>query len=216
MKLISHEDLQNMEQRFRANLINSITGFKSIALIGTQNKTGITNVAIFNSLVHIGANPALIGFIMRPHTVERHTLANILDTNYYTINHIKKSFFKQAHQTSAGFDKTVSEFKACGLTAEYNNDFFAPFVKESDIQLGVAFKEKIDIAINGTSLIIGEIVSIKYPDNCLQTDGYLDIEKAGTIACTGLDAYHTTTNISRLAYAKPNIETNTNIPKYID
>ena len=82
------DDLMNMEQRKRANLINSIGGFKSVCLIGTTNNENQNNLAIFNSIVHIGANPPLIGFFVRPDSVERHTLANILNTEYYTINHI--------------------------------------------------------------------------------------------------------------------------------
>jgi hypothetical protein len=37
----------------------------------------------------------------------------------------------------------------------------------------------------------------------LYEDGYLDIEKAGTISCTGLDSYHITQRLQRLNYAKP-------------
>jgi hypothetical protein len=34
----------------------------------------------------------------------------------------------------------------------------------------------------------------------------LDIEKAKSITCSGLDSYHSTSRLSRLKYAKPNIE----------
>ncbi|MFN6039875.1 MAG: flavin oxidoreductase, partial [Bacteroidota bacterium] len=71
------QDILSFEQRYRATFINSIGGFKSVALIGTKNSSGQTNLAIFNSLVHIGANPPLLGFIVRPDSVERHTLENI-------------------------------------------------------------------------------------------------------------------------------------------
>ena len=37
MKHITDKELEQMEQRFRASFINSITGFKSVALIGTKN-----------------------------------------------------------------------------------------------------------------------------------------------------------------------------------
>ena len=36
-------------------------------------------------------------------------------------------------------------------------------------------------------------------------DGYVDIEKAGTIAISGLDNYHDTKSIARLSYAKPGV-----------
>jgi flavin reductase (DIM6/NTAB) family NADH-FMN oxidoreductase RutF len=70
-------DLESMEQRFRTNFINSISGFKSVALIGTTDSKSQTNLAIFSSIIHIGANPPLLGFVVRPDSVERHTLENI-------------------------------------------------------------------------------------------------------------------------------------------
>lgn len=200
---IQFNEIMELELRKRAHLINSVGGFKSIGLIGTTDAKGNTNLAIFSSIVHIGANPPLISFIMRPDSVERHTLANILETGYYTINHVNENIFEKAHQTSARYPATISEFDATGLTCEYKNDFIAPFVEESNIQLAVQFKERIDLSINNTIMIIGQIDHIYYPDDCLLEDGYLDIEKAGTISCSGLDSYHTTKRLNRLPYAKP-------------
>lgn len=200
---ITHAELMNMEQRQRAQLINSVGGFKSVCLIGTMDATGQNNLAIFNSIVHIGANPPLISFILRPDSVERHTLSNILTTGYYTINHLNESIYKQAHQTSARYPKEISEFEATGLTPAFINDFKAPFVQESYVQLGIEFKERVNLTINNTIMVIGEIKEIHFPTNCLLTDGYLDIEKAGTLACTGLDSYHIAKRLERLAYAKP-------------
>ena len=195
--------LMDMEQRKRAQFINSISGFRSVALIGTTDTQGQTNLAIFSSIVHIGSNPPLLSFIMRPDSVERHTLTNIMDTGFYTINHINADMYEKAHQTSARYPKSVSEFDAAQLTPVFKNDFVAPFVAESQIQIGMEFRERIEININQTSMIIGEIKFVHYPTNCLLEDGFIDIEKAGTITSTGLDSYHTTQVLKRLEYAKP-------------
>jgi flavin reductase (DIM6/NTAB) family NADH-FMN oxidoreductase RutF len=199
---ITASDLIQMEQRKRAHLINSVGGFKSVCLIGTVDKIGQTNLAIFSSIVHIGANPPLISFIMRPDSVERHTLANILETGSYTINHLNESIYEQAHQSSARYAKEVSEFDATGLSAEYKGNCKAPFVKESNVQLELDFKQRIDLTINNTIMIIGEIKNIYFPEGCMQEDGFLDIEKAGTITCSGLDSYHLSKSLARLPYAK--------------
>lgn len=197
------QEIMEMELRSRAHLINSLGGFKSIGLIGTKDAAGQTNLAIFSSIVHIGANPPLISFIMRPDSVERHTLSNILETGFYTINHVNESIYQQAHQTSARYAKEQSEFDCTGLTCEFKEGFWAPFVQESNVQLGVEFKERIDLKINGTILIIGQIQEVHFPTNCLQEDGFLDLEKAGSITCSGLDSYHRTQKLDRLPYAKP-------------
>lgn len=196
-------DLEKMEKQTLVHLINSLGGFKSVALVGTSDKQGNTNLSVFSSFFHIGANPPLLGMIFRPSPPERDSMRNILDTGFYTINHINEGIYRQAHQTSARYNREVSEFDAAGLGKEYKNDFFAPFVLQSNIQLGIEFKEKIDISINNTTLIIGEIVQIFIPENCLSDDGFVNLEKANTITCSGLDSYHKTLQLDRLSYAKP-------------
>jgi flavin reductase (DIM6/NTAB) family NADH-FMN oxidoreductase RutF len=201
-RYFSFVDLMGLEQRYRAAFVNSLSGFKSLALIGTANSSKQTNLAIFNSLFHIGANPPYIGFISRPDSVDRHTLSNIMETGFYTINHINEEIYKQAHQTSARYAREISEFDATHLTPDYKLGFKAPFVKESHIQMGVQFKERINITTNNTVLVIGQINQVYFPNDCLCTDGFLDIEKAKTITCSGLDSYHKTERLARLSYAK--------------
>ena len=203
---LSLAQIMDLEIRQRANLINSSGGFKSVCLIGTKDSKSQSNLAIFSSVFHIGANPPLIAFIVRPDSAERHTLENIIETGFYSLNHIKESIYKKAHQSSARYPKEVSEFDAIGLSLEYKNNFLAPYVQESNIQMGLQLKERIDLKINGTILIIGEIQELYFPTDCWCEDGFLDIEKAGTITCSGLDSYHTSNRLDRLSYAKPNTE----------
>lgn len=205
----TERDLVEMDQRFRTQLINSVTGFKSVTLIGTKNSRGVENLAVFNSIVHIGANPSLIGMVSRPDSVDRHTLSNIRETGYYTINHIAANWTDRAHQASARYPENVSEFDEVGLTAAYEPHFPAPFVNESTITLGMKLAEEIPIRSNGTILIVGQVLSLNIPENCLGTDGFVDLSKAGTIAGSGLDAYHKVTDIRRFRYAKPNLEPQT-------
>ncbi|MDL2142307.1 MULTISPECIES: flavin reductase family protein [Flavobacterium] len=195
-----------LESRKIAHLINSIGGFKSVSLIGTKSHSRNTNVSIFSSVFHIGANPALIDVIFRPSPPQRDTLSNILESGFYTLNHINESIYKKAHQTSARYDAAVSEFDAVSLTPEFKNGFQAPFVQESLIQMRIELKEKIDISINNTTMIIGEIVQIYIPEDCVSPDGFVDLEKANTITCSGLDSYHKTIQLARLSYAKPDKE----------
>jgi flavin reductase (DIM6/NTAB) family NADH-FMN oxidoreductase RutF len=202
-KFITSKALNGMEKQFRVHLINSLGGFKSVSLVGTADENGNSNLAIFSSFFHVGANPPLVGLIFRPSPPERDTLRNMIETGFYTINHINETIYEQAHQTSARYEKGISEFEITGLTTEYKNDFFAPFVAESKVQLGIEFKEKLEISINNTTLIIGEIVQIYVPENCMYDDGFIDLEKANTITCSGLDSYHKTIQLDRLSYAKP-------------
>lgn len=198
------KDIQAMEQRHRAHFINSLSGYKSANLIGTLGPQNVSNLCIVSSVVHLGANPALIAFVNRPHTVERNTLENIYASKTYTINQVGMSFFEEAHHTSARYPAQISEFDQTQLN-EFYTDFPAPYVAQSAIKMGVQFKQKIDIELNGTVLIIGEIIEVIIDDEfvLMQKDGKLDLSLADTIAVSGLDEYHIATSLGRLEYAKP-------------
>ncbi len=200
--ILTKQNILDFEKLYRAAFINSLSGFKSANLIGTISSEGKTNLAIFSSVIHVGANPPLMGLLMRPVSVERHTYNNIKETNYFTINHISKEIFNQAHQTSARYAKDISEFDAVGLTPEYSENIKAPYVKESKIKIGLKFAEEQEIKSNGTIFMVGEIQEMILLDKVVATDGFIDIEKAGTMAISGLDSYHETNRIARLSYAK--------------
>ena len=202
MKQYTIEAIKNLDRIYRANFINSITGFKPGNLIGTISKNGIPNLAIFSSVVHLGADPALIGFIQRPLTATSHTYKNIMDTGVYTINHIHHAIAENAHYTSAKFADNISEFDACGLATQYIENFAAPFVNESRIKMGLQLVETIPIKHNNTILVIGSVQHILLEDDIQEQDGTINLASAGTITCSGLDTYYTATKLAQFPYAK--------------
>jgi flavin reductase (DIM6/NTAB) family NADH-FMN oxidoreductase RutF len=195
-------DIADWDRFYRANFINSLTGFKSASLIGTANTTGQPNLAIFSSIVHIGSNPALVGYINRPVQASTHTLANIQATGMYTINHIHPSFLQQAHQTSAKYAADISEFEEVGLTAAYSDGILAPFVKESHIKYALSLQEIIPITLNNTFLVIGKIKTVYIKEGILTNDGFLAIDQANSVCSNGIDAYYSASFINRYKYAK--------------
>jgi len=200
-------DIEQLERRKRARLVNSLSGFKSVNLIGTQSLAGDTNLSIVSSVFHLGANPALMGMIIRPDVVPRDTLANIKALGEYTINHVSTDFWQQAHQTSARYDASISEFDRVGLDTEYIDDVKAPFVAQSRVKLALILREINTLNINGTILVIGEVKHILLPAESFKEDGYVDIEGADTVSVSGLDCYHSTNRLGRLAYAKTDQKT---------
>ncbi|MBU2979334.1 flavin reductase [Alteromonas sp. C1M14] len=191
-----------MPSRYRAKLINSLSGFKSANLIGSQNSKGETNLALFSSVVHIGASPALVGFISRPHTVVRDTLENILQTKQFTVNQVNKETWRSAHQTSARYNADESEFEQTGLTPLYVDNIDVPFVKESHLKYALTLEEIVPIAANDTQLVIGKVTDIFCQPTAIRKDGYIDIESIDTVSISGLDSYHVSRRLSRLSYAK--------------
>ena len=199
----SKKDIENLSRVKRLNIINSITGIKPGNLIGSKSLEGHTNLAIFSSVVHLGSHPALIGFFLRPSTkIRRDTYENILETGSYTINHIDKRIIEKAHFSSVKFSSYVSEFEKLKLTEQYINDFYAPYLLESKIKIGLSFVEEVDVKINGTKLIIGEIRHIYLPENIMSEEGYLNLEKSASIGIGGLNSYYNLNFNAEFPYAR--------------
>ncbi|MDZ4795577.1 MAG: flavin reductase [Bacteroidota bacterium] len=206
MASYSTPHIESWERFYRANFINSLTGFKSVNLIGSVNELGQPNLGIFSSIVHIGSNPPLVGYINRPVKAAPHTLANIQATGVYIINHIHTSFVQRAHQTSANYEAGISEFEAVGLTPEFQENIAAPFVKESPIKYALSLQEIIPIQLNDTFLVIGKVISIQLEQDIVSADGFLHLDKVNSICSNGIDGYYTTELIERYQYAKPGIK----------
>ena len=200
----SRTDIDKMDKIFRLNLINSCTGFKSANLLGTKSLNGVSNVAVFSSITHLGSNPPLIGFILRPTTVPRDTYRNIKDTGVFTVNHIYSDIIEDAHHTSAKYPDEVSEFTKTDLEEEFLDDFPAPFVMGAKIRLGCRFLNAYEIKENDTLLLVSGIEHVFIADQDIQQqDGWLKLENANTVTINGLDGYATTSLLDRYAYARP-------------
>lgn len=202
-KRFTIDDFEKMDRGFRRNFMNCLSGFKSVNLCGTIDNAGNTNLAIMSSIVHLGADPALMGMILRPSSVPRNTLENILDTGSFTFNHITEEMIRGAHQTAGRYDKGVSEFQQVGLSEFFSGSVTSPYVDESPLKIGLEFKEKIDIKSNGTHLVVGEVVEVLLKDELIGQDGFIDIQEGGTITIAGLDGYHRASKVARLSYPKP-------------
>jgi len=203
IKSFTYDELMKLPSRYRGKLLNKVSGLKPANLIGTKAQTGQTNLAIFNSVIHIGANPPYLGFVLRPTTVERHTYDNIRETGSYTINQITTQIHQQAHQTSAKYERGISEFEAVGLTEQYHEDFEAPFVAESHIKIGLHFEEEHYLKCNNTRLVIGKVEYLLLPDGLIEEDGNIALEKLNSVAIGGLDSYYAIERLGRYGYAKP-------------
>ena len=204
MICIDKNDFQALSRVPRLNLINSCMGYKSANLIGTISKSGMPNLAVFSSITHLGSDPALLGFILRPTTVPRHTYTNIRDTNYFSVNAISQSFISQAHQTSANYPLDVNEFEVTGIVPEWKKEIQVPFVKESPVQLLCKYLNEYEIKENGTIHVIASIEKIFVKEELLSEDHWIQLDKGDVVAINGLDGYVKTELIERFPYARVN------------
>lgn len=203
MKHFSKIDLESMERIYRGNLINSITGFKSANLLATRSRDGVDNVAIFSSVTHLGSDPALFGFIQRPlgHGAG-HTYENLKETGHITLNHLNLDLVARAHQSSAKYPPEVSEFDQLDIEKLTREGFDAPFVKAAAIQVGARYESEYYLKENKCILVICRITDVFIKDGMQMNDGFVNLDKAGTVTINGLDAYATGTIKERWGYAQ--------------
>ncbi len=202
-KRFSLEEILDQDRFFRMHLINTVSGYHPAHLIGTLSHRRVPNVAVFNSIVHLGATPPYLGFIIRPLTVPRHTYHNIKANRSFTINHIHEGMLRQAHQTSANYPASTSEFEASGLTPQHTKAIAAPYVLESRIKIGLEYEEEHHIRANDTILLIGKVVEIILPEKAVTESGHVKLDQEGSLAVAGLDTYYRGQQLTRLDYARP-------------
>ena len=203
MDFFSSESLNSLDKIYRINLVNSITGYKSANLLGTISNDGIENVAIFSSITHLGSQPALLSFFVRPNVVPRNTYKNIKEKKFFTVNHISKEKIDDAHHTSAKYGEEISEFDKTNLQSEYKKNWEAPFVKDSAVQLGCKYLNEYYLKENGCSMIVASIEIIFIREGLLDNDGWVELSKANIVTVNGLDGYALPKTIKRLKYARP-------------
>lgn len=203
----SKDMIQQLSKIPRLNLINSCTGYKSANLIATKTNEGVSNVAIFSSITHLGSDPAILGFILRPTTVPRNTYKNIKDIGYFTVNHIIESMIMDAHHSSANYDESISEFNQTNLKEEYYDGISIPFVKNSPVQILCKYLNEYEIKENGTLHIIASIEHLFIKENLIQKENWLQLDIENVVTINGLDGYCVPKLVDRFEYARPNIPT---------
>ena len=207
MNHIDIKALDNFDRFHRGNLINCLTGTKPALLIATRSREGLNNLALFSNVFHLGADPSMIGFVQRPLTSYSHTYKNIIETGWFTVNHINVSLAARAHHTSAKFPDNVSEFSACGIEEEMVEPFPVPFVKDSAVRFAARFLREIFIDENNTRLILASIDSIQIKEGVVENDGNIDFSRGNTVAVAGLEKYYNVLPLAKFDYAKPNNNT---------
>ena len=203
MAFFNFDDIQNLDKIYKINLINSCSGFKSANLLGSISEEGISNVAVFSSVTHLGSKPPTLGFILRPTTVPRDTYKNIKDSGIFTINHIHEGIIEDAHHTSAKYPKEVSEFDITDLEEEFKRAFKAPFVKGAPVQMSMKFIEEVYVPSNDVMLIVSQIQELYIDDALLQEDGLINLSKGNIAAINGLDTYAIPQFNKQLSYQRP-------------
>jgi flavin reductase (DIM6/NTAB) family NADH-FMN oxidoreductase RutF len=199
MTSFTRDDILSMDKAFRTPFINGLSGFRSAVLVGTVNELGRPNLAVFSSTLHVGANPPLMGLLLRPAAAKQHTRDNIFTSRSFTINAIRSSFLSAAHQAAMRLPADESEFDRCGFTPRYWAGLAAPAVHESPLRIGLSLVEHHEVNCNQTTLIVGAIEQVDIATDLLDPDGHLRPDRADLVCCGDLETYYQPAFLERFA-----------------
>lgn len=192
---------KQLDKAYRRDLVNRISGARTAWLLGSwSDKTG-NNLGLFSNVVHVGANPPLLGLIFRPETVKRDSLENIRENNEFSLNAVQPEMMEMAHQASAKYAADTDEFEAIGFEIERKNDSRIPFVSSALLQLQMQMEELHPIKANGCLFMISRIVGLHIHESALDEDDLPDC--AQWLHVCGLDQYVQSTPLKKLPYARP-------------
>ena len=198
-------DWRQLPSRDFAAWFAQLEGMRSPVAVGTRGVTGVDNLAVFNSMTHIGSRPPYLALVFRPLTVERHTYDNLKATGVYTVNHLAAAHVDALHQTSAKYPTGESEFAAVGLTPE-RSAAGAPYVAEAAVGMQLRFEEEHFVRANDTVIVVGRVEEIRLPAAATEGAGRFDWSADGGLVVSGLYHYYEVAHLTSKTYAKPDAQ----------
>ena len=163
---------------------------RPIALVGSLDKDGRSNLAPFSFFNAFGANPPIIGFspaLSGRTGLPKDTLLNIKETKEFTVSIVNSSIVEQISLSSCEFEKNIDEFIKTGLTKYKSKNIGAYGVQESNFIMECKLYNIIDLGGNPGSgnLILGEVLQFHINKEILTEDNQVDPYKLDPIARNG-------------------------------
>ncbi len=163
---------------------------RPIALVGSIDKRGNSNLAPFSFFNAFGANPPIIGFspaLSGKTGLPKDTLLNIKDIPQFTVSIVNSNIVEQVSLSSCEFKRDIDEFKKSGLS-KLESKSIKPFgVAESNFIMECKLYDIIELGKKPASgnLILGEIIFIHINKSIINQNGQIDPYKLDPIARNG-------------------------------
>jgi len=202
MKTIVVDEILAWEREYRRAFVNTLSGIKAAFLLGTRDHNGRNNLALFTSVVHLGAAPPLLGVVLRPSQSQQDTRKIIETGTHFSLNAVALQQMEAAHQCSARYPADQSEFDACGLTPWFSSAHQAPFVRESPLKIGLKALDLMDVKANGTRIVVAAITEVHFEESLLGPDGQFLPDGAQLCGVVGLNAWHTHRLVKNIPFAR--------------
>ena len=88
----------------------------------------------------------------------------------------------------------------CQIKPSFSSIHPAPYVAESNIQIGLKIEEEHHIRSNQTILVVGRIIELNFPQGGVKEDGHLELADLDLTGVNGLDTYCKAKSWKELGY----------------
>lgn len=180
----------SQQDRYRI-LINTIIP-RPIALVSTQSKDGITNLAPYSFFNAVSSNPAtlVISIAVKPDGQIKDTLRNIQETGEFVVNSANSWLIDPLVYSAGSFPEDVDEMKLVGLTPLASEVVKPPRVKEAAFQYECTVYDQVSVgdgSAGSSTIVIGRIermhiTSSIYNEGKVPSDGLAMVGRLGGIS----------------------------------
>ena len=181
---------------------------RPIALVGSIDKRGNSNLAPYSFFNAFGANPPIVGFspaLSGRTGLPKDTLLNIKETKEFTISIVNSNMVEQISLSSCEFDKNVDEFTKSGLNKFKSKKIKSFGVSESYFIMECKLYDIVNLGNKPASgnLILGEVINFHVAEKILNKTNQIDPFKLDPIARNG-GSWYTDTKKGLFELKKPN------------
>ena len=163
---------------------------RPIALVGSNDGNGSSNLAPYSFFNGFGANPPIVGFsptLSGKTGLPKDTLLNIQKTKEFTISVVTSSLVEQTSLASCEFDSNIDEFLKAGFTKHQSKVISVPGVKESPFIMECKLHKILELGKKPGSgnLILGEILYFHIDDSIFEDKDIINPFKIDQIGRSG-------------------------------
>lgn len=158
---------------------------RPIAFVTTHDKQGTLNAAPFSFFNAVCAEPPMVMIsVGRKDGERKDTTLNILDNEEFVVHITDEEIIEAVNKTAASHARSVNELNFTDLEVVPSESVKVPGVKQAKIRLECRLHQLIPLGdeIEGSDLIIGEVVHYHIDDDIYYDDTKIDADKLNAIA----------------------------------
>ena len=168
----------------RGHFFNSLYGARIVPLLVTEGP--VWNAAPMSQILHVGADPARVGILLRPETSGHQTRKNLAQKPWASLHAMPADHVDQVHQASAAYDEDTSELDHLGWAYEGWPGWPVAYLPEAGWSLALEVHEIHELS-NGTALYVFDIHAVRAVHDPLPSGHWVD--SASLLHSIGLDQY---------------------------